>query len=316
MRFVFRFAALLLVVVALGRCTKSPLVRTPQPAATAISIPREIRVSVGGQIVRVPFEQYVLATALSEVSPVGESAATIDRIFEVQAVIARTYALAHMGRHAADGYDVCDGTHCQLYQPARIQTSRFTSAAREAVTRTRGQLLTFAGRPADALFHSDCGGHTAAASTAWGGAPVPYLSSHEDDVPQGTHHEWQFSLTATALRAALNTDPRSAVGSHLDALTVVERDESGRAVRVELRGERRELLRAEQLRAVLTAKLGDRSIQSTHFTVKETGGRWQFSGTGFGHGVGLCQVGAAARARRGESLADILRAYYPGTKLG
>jgi len=316
MRLIPRLAALLAVATTLGGCTKTRPVRTPQPAATTVSIPAEIRVSVGGRIVRVPFEEYVLATALSEVSPVGESAATIDRIFEVQTVIARTYALAHMGRHAADGYDVCDSTHCQLYQPARIQTSRFATAAREAATRTRGEVLTFAGRPADALFHSDCGGHTAAATTAWGGAPVPYLSGREDDVPQGTHHEWTFSLTSAALRAALNTDPRSAVGSRLDALTVIERDESGRAVRVELRGEKRELLRAEQLRAVLTAKLGDRSIQSTRFTVKETGGRWQFSGTGFGHGVGLCQVGAAARARRGESLADILRAYYPGTKLG
>jgi stage II sporulation protein D len=230
-------------------------------------------------------------------------------------VIARTYAVAHMGRHATGGYDVCDGTHCQLYQPSRIATSRFTPVARQALVRTRGEVLTFAGRPADALFHSDCGGHTAPSTTAWGGLPVPYLAGREDDVPQGTHRAWEFTVNNAALRNALNSDARSTVGSRLDTLTVVERDETGRAVRVELKGERRQLLRAEQLRAILTAKLGDRTIQSTRFTVKETGSRWQFSGTGFGHGVGLCQVGAAARARRGESLAGILRTYYPGTKL-
>jgi len=315
MRLPFRPVAALVAAVTLSHCTKAPAVRPPQPAVRAVTIPGEIRVNLRGRIVKVPFEDYVLAAALSEVSPVGESAATTDRIFEVQSVIARTYALAHVGRHGADGYDVCDGTHCQLYQPSRTATSRFTATARRALTRTRGDVLTFAGRPVDALFHSDCGGHTAASTTAWGGAPVPYLSGRDDDVPQATHRAWQFSVNNEALRNAVNSDGRSAVGSRLDALTVVERDESGRAVRVELRGERRQVLRAEQLRAIVTAKLGDRTIQSTRFTVKETGTRWEFSGTGFGHGVGLCQVGAAARARRGESLADILRTYYPGTKL-
>ena len=315
MRAAPRIAIVIVAAVVAAHCARPRTVRAPQALPTATTLPREIRVSVTGRTVRVAFEDYVLGASLSEVSPVGESAATVDRVFEVQSVLARTYALAHLGRHASEGFDLCDSTHCQLYQPARLTTSRFAPAARQAVTRTAGRVLTFAGRPAEAVFHSDCGGHTAASATAWGNAPVPYLASHKDDVPEGTHHEWQFRTTTAALRAALNADPKAVVGSRLDAVTVVERDSSGRAVRVEVRGERRQILRAEQVRAILNSRLGDRAIQSTRFTVTTTGSAWLFTGTGFGHGVGLCQVGAAARARRGDSLSDILSAYYPGARL-
>src|SRR6266545_3651607 len=71
---------------------------------------------------KVPFEQYVQASVLSEFAPASGDPAIVERMLEVQAVISRTYALAHLGRHAADGYDLCATTHCQLYEPSRIQT--------------------------------------------------------------------------------------------------------------------------------------------------------------------------------------------------
>ena len=88
---------------------------TAAPAASISPMPAAITVKVGDRLVSVAFEDYVAATALSEITPVGESPAAIATIYGVQTIVARTYAVAHLGRHRADGYDLCDGTHCQLY---------------------------------------------------------------------------------------------------------------------------------------------------------------------------------------------------------
>jgi stage II sporulation protein D len=263
----------------------------------------------------VPLEEYVLGSALSEVSPVGENPATVARVFELQAIIARTYAIGHLGRHRDEGFDLCDRTHCQIYEPGRIRTSRFADAARAAVGRTAGVALVFSGRPAEALYHADCGGHTASADIVWGGTPVAYLTGSKDDVPPRVHRTWTFSTPATRLRAALNADARTSVGTRLDALVVAGRDASGRAAKIELGGERTRTVKGEDLRAILNDTFGDRAILSTRFSVSRRAGVYEFSGTGFGHGVGLCQVGAIARLSRGEATAVVLATYYPGTSL-
>jgi stage II sporulation protein D (peptidoglycan lytic transglycosylase) len=286
---------------------------TRWPAPAVVDLPRAIRVQTAGRVVSVPLEEYVLGSALAEVSPVGEPPATTERIFEVQAVLARTYAISHLGRHAEEGFDLCDGTHCQLYQPARIGTSRFAETAKAAVRLTEGEVLLYHGQPAEALFHADCGGHTASAGDVWGGTPVPYLVGMPDEVPAGTHRTWSLDVTSARLRAALNADARSRVGERLTGVRVAARDQGGRATVVEVTGTRTVTLRGEQFRSIVSAAFGARSLQSTRFVVRRSGAAYHFDGTGYGHGVGLCQVGAAARARRGESIEEILSAYFPGT---
>jgi stage II sporulation protein D len=283
------------------------------PAARAsIVLPRDVRVRTGGRVVSVPLEDYVLATALSEVSPVNEAPATIARIFEVQAIIARTYVVGHLRRHADEDFDVCDGTHCQLYQPARITTSRFADAARAAVEATRSVVLVYGERPAEALFHADCGGHTAAASDVWGGPSVPYLTGEDDEVPPETHRTWQASLDADRLRSALASRTRERLGRRLKDIRVSTRDGSGRAEAIDLQGDGVVTVRGESFRAAVTREWGPQVLQSTRFDVTREGSTFVFRGRGYGHGVGLCQVGAAARARRGESVTEILTAYFPG----
>jgi stage II sporulation protein D len=281
------------------------------PRAPMMAAPDVVRVGTSRGVVEVPLEDYVLGTVLAEVSPVGETPDTVARIFDVQAIIARTYTLAHLGRHRAEGFDVCDRTHCQLYDPQRIRSSRFADAARRAVDRTRGVVLSVGGRPIDALYHSDCGGHTASAEDVWGSA-VSYLVGEPDDVPSLVHHTWTFETTSARLRAAFNADSRTSVGRRLDAIAVSTRDRGGRAAALELRGGEMRVVRGEQLRAVLNRTFGDRAIQSTRFTVRRNGAAYRFEGSGFGHGVGLCQTGAAARARRGDSPGTILMTYFPG----
>ncbi|MCC7007627.1 MAG: SpoIID/LytB domain-containing protein [Acidobacteria bacterium] len=289
--------------------------RTPAPTRSAPTIPETVRVKTGGRIVTVPFESYVLGSALSEVSPVGESPDAAARIFAVQAIVARTYALAHLGRHREEGFDLCDTTHCQLYEPARIRTSRFADLARRAVESTRHTILLYDGRPADAVYHADCGGHTASADAVWGGRPVAYLTGADDDVPAAAHRTWEYAVSAARLQAVLGDDARTRTGGRLQRITIATRDASGRADTVEIRGQRAATVSATLFRAILARAFGERSIMSTRFSLAQQGPEYRFTGTGFGHGVGLCQIGAAARARRGTPAEMIFAAYFPGTRL-
>ena len=291
-------------------CAPSPA-RLPGDVTTGI--PSRLRVQVAGQVTVVALDDYVLGAALSEATPVSESDRVAATVYEVQAIIARTYAVAQAGRHAAEGFDVCDRTHCQLYEPARIATSRFSAIARGAVTRTTGRILRFNSRPALTLFHSDCGGHTTTPADAWGGTALPYLPSRQDETG-GPHRTWQFAATTGEWVQLLASDARTNPGGRLSGLVVSQRDASGRAILVRIDGGRGRQVTGEMLRTVVAAQRGARAFMSTLFEIEPTPEGFLVTGRGFGHGVGLCQVGAIARARGGASVTAILAHYYPGAR--
>jgi stage II sporulation protein D len=224
--------------------------------------------------------------------------------------------VANRGRHAKEGFDLCDTTHCQLVDLERPRHSRWANIARAAVEATRGTAIFDGDRPASALFHADCGGHRAAASDVWGGSAGAYLSGGPDPLPSGERHlTWHFAIDREKLRAALNANPRTAVGSRLDTIDVQSRDRSGRARLVVLNGERAPLVRGEDFRASMSVALGPRAIRSSRFEVRRAGTTFIFDGEGFGHGVGLCQRGAVVRSVAGQSVKSILQFYFPGTTL-
>lgn len=262
----------------------------------------------------VSLEQYVLGSVLSEVTPIGESDDVATKVYEVQAIIARTYAAAHLGRHDTEGFDLCDTTHCQLYQPARLQSSRFSEVARRAVAATSGRILRYNARPADALFHADCGGHTTTPAGAWGGPALTYLPGRPDDLPEGTHRSWQFTASRADWTVLLRRDPRTDPGGTVRDLRITKTDDSGRATEVEITGTQAKRVPGSLLRSVVTAARGARALMSTRFVVIRTADGFRLDGTGFGHGVGLCQVGAIARVRRGDSVQAVLAHYYPGAR--
>jgi stage II sporulation protein D len=283
----------------------------PQLPESAIRLPEFLMVRTAGRVESIALEEYVLGSAIAEVSPVDQPQAAVERIFEVQAVLARTYAAGHIGKHRSEAFDLCDTTHCQLYDPNRLRVSRFAAEARNAVRRTEGLVLVYQGRLAEGLYHADCGGHTAAAEDVWGGA-VPYLIAAPDDVPSNAHRQWRVAVPLDQLRTALNANPRSEVGRTLYRIDVLDSDCGGHANHVAVAGEHTHELRGEEFRTIVNHALGPRVIQSTLFTVTRSGTDVVFAGAGFGHGVGLCQVGAAERARRGESLEAIVDHYFPG----
>jgi len=302
--------------VATGACS-APASRPALPAAAART---ELRIGTtdGARVTvrTVPLERYVEASILSEFAPAGGDLRTVERMFEIQAIIGRTYAAAHAGRHAQDGYDLCDRTHCQLYQPGRLATSRWAPHAAAAVRRTAGQILAFADSPALVVYHADCGGRTSAATDVWGGVGPPYLVGRPDDgAAAGAHGTWTYAVRRSALHAALNADPRTRVGARFDAIRILDRDAAGRVERVAIQGSQARTVRGEILRSVLGVAFGARSVRSTWFSVQRGDDTVVFTGRGFGHGVGLCQAGALARLQAGAGVSGILRRYFPGTRL-
>jgi stage II sporulation protein D (peptidoglycan lytic transglycosylase) len=321
-RFFSPGAVTLVSVLAIAACSGPVLlhpVLRPALAVGAFAAPAQIRVKAverGTNVVRdVALEDYVEATILSEFAPAAEDLALVEQMLEVQAVISRTYALSHRGRHAREGFDLCPTTHCQLYEPGRLQTSKWAPAADEAVRRTAGLILRYDDAPIEALFHADCGGHTSTATDVWGGENPPYLRAQRDNAGEDAHVTWRFATSESSLQRALNLDPRTRVGTRLRSISVVSRDRAGRAQRVKIGGSVDSIVRGEDLREVLSRTFGPKSIRSTWFDVSQRSKEYVFSGRGYGHGVGLCQAGALARLRSGKSPAAVLQYYFPGTQL-
>ena len=307
-----------LVVVALlaSSCVKPrphlpPVMPVPTTGAPSVHV-----ADPDGAIQRIPLEEYVRGSLLAEANLSNLDRAAASRVARVQAILARTYALANRGRHASEGFDLCSTTHCQVYRPVAHMPVGLVRLADEATAATTGLVVTYDEQPINAVFHANCGGHTSDAQVVWQGPTPTFLQGVSDlfclwEAPA----VWQFETTESALRRALNREPNTAVGSALDALEITARDDAGRVARVILHGDRRTVVRGEQLRAVLMERYGPRSIRSTKFSVRKVGDHFVFEGRGLGHGVGLCQAGAAARARAGHSPPAILQHYYPGTSL-
>ncbi|MBW8712528.1 MAG: SpoIID/LytB domain-containing protein [Acidobacteria bacterium] len=265
---------------------------------------------------KVPLETYVQATILSEFAPPSGDPDVVERMLEVQAIIGRTYALAHLNRHGAEGFDMCATTHCQLFEPSRLTTSKWAAQAAMAVQRTSATVLWFHDAPVEALFNADCGGRTSRADEVWSGVGRPYLVSVEDDGPAASAHAtWRYEATKGSLIAALNKDPRTTVGPVLRGIQVLDRDGVGRAERIALHGSQERIVRGEELREVLALSFGARAVKSTWFEIRGVTSSYIFEGRGFGHGVGLCQAGALARIRAGSTPPTVLQQYFPGTKL-
>lgn len=291
----------------------------PMPSRMA-PLPASVRIRVtdkgGTRLLRVPLEDYVLGAALAEVVLDGEEDATAERMLAVQSMAARTYAVANLGRHAREGFDLCASTHCQLYRP--VQTwMRWAQVGRRAIEATRGLVLVTASlnpRPIRALFHANCGGHTSAADDVWPGEAVTYLRAERDTFcVQASRSPWQWSVEVDAMKAAVERRERTHL-SRAERLEIVDRDAAGRATLVRL-GKPAHALTGTDLRSIVLQAFGARSMRSTRFSVKRERDVFVFEGTGHGHGVGLCQAGALARAQAGQPPEAILAHYFPGTRL-
>jgi stage II sporulation protein D len=263
-------------------------------------------------VVTLPGERYVMAVLATEDSNDREPES-----LKALAVAARSFALTNTGRHGREG--LCDSTHCQ----AMHLTAEVPAAIRDAVLATAGETLWVpmaqGSRRVSTPFTQSCGGETVSASVAWGGRPQPWLTAHADPYCQRQSSAWRADVAAADVLNALRAEglvPPPA----LQTLQIVQRvdpnDPNSRVRRLELDGGgRRFVVDAGTLRFAVNRSLGWNTLRSDWYSVQIVRGHVIFTGRGFGHGVGLCQAGAAEMARLGKSYREILSFYYPGTSV-
>jgi stage II sporulation protein D len=260
-----------------------------------------------------PLEDYVRGVVAAEGSMESEPEA-----LKALAIASRTYVLRNLGRHAKDGYDFCNTTHCQRYRPIDSDSPEGVSAAvAEAVDSTRGDVLRDSNdQLVDSYFSASCGGATANLGTLWGGNAPPYLRGvHDENCASEPHHSWTDVISQKQMLKALQSDARTNIGERLIDLSVARTDSSGRAELITIEGNRRITIRGWDFKIIVGRALGWNLLKSSRFTISRSGANFIFRGSGFGHGLGLCQEGAHVMAARGASYRQILDKYFPSTRI-
>lgn len=240
----------------------------------------------------VNMDTYVSQVVQSEV---GQGAH--EEYYKIQGIICRTYAVGNRERHSAEGFDVCDHQHCQVYGG---KAESPTEVVAKATAATSGLVLAdSASKAILAVFHANCGGETANAGDVWA-KRLPYLVSVTD-----TFCTDQRSATWTATVPL--DDLRDQFGTAADPLLTdgFSLTHASRPAHITLGDQ-----------SVRTADLRrDLKLRSAFFDLKVEGNEVLLSGRGFGHGVGLCQQGAMQMAHSGLTYSEILGHYYRGASL-
>jgi SpoIID/LytB domain protein len=229
-------------------------------------------------------------------------------------------------REAHTHFDVCADDHCQRYQGV---SRKVTPQVHEAIRATRGIVLSYEGEVCDARFSKCCGGITELYENCWDDTPHPYLSVVHDpycntDDPkilsevlnhydQSTDfYRWTVQYTQTELSELVRRRGGFDYGDIVD-LIPIERGPSGRIVRLQIVGTKATRIIGKELEIRRT--LSETHLYSSAFEVEKRGETFILHGSGWGHGVGLCQIGAAVMGAKGYNYKEILHHYYPEATL-
>lgn len=248
----------------------------------------------------VPLEAYV-ASVLSTEYTLNDLEGS-----KAMAVLARTYVLNAPSKYGPD-YDLVDDTRSQVYRGDGVLIPMALKAAHS----TEGEVVTYRGRPIQAVYHSSSGGHTADNESVWSSSPVPYLRGKPDPYGmQSPHAEWVTRVPRPRLLAELGKK----FGGEVAGFLLDGRSPDGRVASVSLlmRNGQRRSVAGNEFRLVVIRHFGPRSLRSMRFDAERQGDEYAFTGQGYGHGVGLSQWGAHDMAKRGMSYKEILDFYYTG----
>lgn len=248
---------------------------------------------------RVPIERYLEGVVLSEMPPDYPDEALL-----AQSIASRSYAAWQLMARKDRDWDVTDSQRSQVYRGSPKEIA----LARRIVGATRGQVLLWEDRVLEAVFSSTCGGATRSASEAFGDeAPAPLRG-----VPCGLCDGTQFSTWSARVKRA-DAGKALGLGGPLTDLVDASFHPSGRLAQIVAQG-------GTTTRKVAPNQFRDLfgpSGRSTWFTkIELTGDFVAVEGRGFGHGAGMCQVGASKLAAAGRSCQAILDRYYPKARVG
>jgi stage II sporulation protein D len=272
--------------------------------------PIEIRTSEGHLLVTalMPMEEYIAGVLAGETGNFKS-----DEALKAMAIAARTYAMHFGSRHALEGFDFCDTTHCQ-----DLRITGINAHLRSIAEATAGEVLWYDGEPAATYYHANCGGTTEDGRFILGNNEprAPFLIQHSDQycIRNGST-QWRTEVAKRELQRALAADGVVILGT-LRTVSVLHRTPSGRVEFLRVTGGSAVTVPGLTFRAAIGRHIGWERLKSNWYDVSDDGDRLIFQGRGSGHGVGMCQVGAEVMGEEGHTYREILSFYYPGTRLG
>ena len=233
-------------------------------------------------------------------------------------------------------FDVCADDHCQRYQGLTRATG---DTVRRVIDATWGQVLRHDGELCDARFSKCCGGLMESFSTCWEDRDMPYLQPLPDAPDHDPEGECFCNTTDKAiLSQVLNNYDQETVDFYrwtevfdrdrlselilrkggfdlgrIVSLEPLERGASGRIMKLKITGTGKTLVVGKELE--IRRLLSESHLKSSAFDVRYEDDMIILDGKGWGHGVGLCQIGAAVMASKGYTYKQILEHYYPGTTI-
>jgi SpoIID/LytB domain protein len=296
-------------------------VRLGRPSIRRVVEAKQLRFTVkAGQMMAIatmPLERYIARVLPNEMDP---NVFTMEAL-QAQAVVARTWALKNLRRHGRFGYAFCDEPHCQVFRGSERASER----AERAVKKTWGQVLWFRQQPAEAFYHSTCGGNTVYLHEAWPAPYTPYLIRVEDQWRTGfraycadsPHSRWRLEVPYAQLTRWLQRQRKIKVSQRLVRCEVDSTNLSGRVKTLLCTLDDAAYLRLDirQFRVFFGPPNTRYSLPSNFFTLSGNRDTLAILGQGLGHGVGLCQWGAQGLAMHGFTYREILEHYFPGTEL-
>jgi len=269
----------------------------------------------------VPVEPYLAGVISAEMPDYWEPEA-----LKAQTIAARTYCLYIKKRFGAErSWDISKTQAHQVYRGIAAESAQVW----DAVNRTKGRVLVCKQDEGlkdifPAYYSSTCGGHTENSKNLWGdcfeplaGVPCPYCRY----VAKAKYFFWPMVQLdkADVTKRLLDRYPKLNELGEIKNITPVQQSNYGefsRLTLIKLVGStgKSDFLRAEDFRLALDP--GGEALRSTICQITEMGSNWAFLyGRGYGHGVGMCQCGAEGMAREGKTASQILRYYYPGSKI-
>ena len=295
---------------------------------------------------KVDVEEYLLSVISSEM----KASAGVE-FLKAHAVISRSWVLSQiLSKKGMDGpaegmvdtpgeyihwfdhedhtaFDVCADDHCQRYQGKGMAVGENVL---QALACTCGEVLAYEGDICDARFSKCCGGTTELFSTCWEDKDYPYLQSVKDpfcdtsdveilsqvlndyDLETRDFFRWEQRYTQEELSELVRRRSGLDFGV-VEDLVPLERGASGRIKRLLVKGSRRSMVIGKEL--IIRRWLSESHLKSSAFEIRREGSDFILEGHGWGHGVGLCQIGAAVMGARGYNYKDILAWYYPGAEI-
>lgn len=222
--------------------------------------------------------------------------------YKVQAVICRTYALNNRRKHEAEGFQLCDKVHCQVYHRRSMNNPDIIKGTQETIgiviVDSDINLVT-------AAFHSNCGGYTCNSEDVWSGA-LSYLREREDDYClQENHSYWRTAMTKKKWVDYLSVKH----GYPVYEPAALEKATSY------CPEERQHFLNPYGYRVPFKNIRYGLGLQSAFFSIDAVQDSIILEGWGYGHGVGLCQEGAMNMAKNGITYDSILHYYYKDVHL-